>query len=167
VPSHRGTEGNETAYQLARVGFECPFIGPEPALGILAGIAKKAVRDRINRNHKEYNQTCKGFPTRTLCQKKHRTVKTELKPVTVGDSTTYRTLSPERNTFKMGLTNNPTCESCLEKDESATHILCDCESVAYLSFCHLGHYFMEPGDYQDTPLSKILHFIRSVGLLRG
>jgi hypothetical protein len=31
---------------------------------------------------------------------------------------------------------------------------------------HLGHYFLEPGDYQDTPLSKILHFIQSVGLLR-
>jgi hypothetical protein len=26
---------------------------------------------------------------------------------------------------------------------------------------------MEPGDYQDTPLSQILHFIRSVGLLQS
>jgi hypothetical protein len=25
--------------------------------------------------------------------------------------------------FKMGLTNDPTCERCLEEDESATHIL--------------------------------------------
>jgi hypothetical protein len=31
----------------------------------------------------------------------------------------------------------------------------------------LGHYFMESGDYQDTPISKILHFIQSVGLLEG
>jgi ribonuclease HI len=46
VPSHRGTEDNETAYHLARLEFECPFIGPEPALGILTGIAKKAARDR-------------------------------------------------------------------------------------------------------------------------
>jgi hypothetical protein len=30
----------------------------------------------------------------------------------------------------------------------------------------LGHYLMEPGDYQDTPFSKILHFIQSVKLLR-
>jgi hypothetical protein len=52
----------------------------------------------------------------------------------------------------MGLTKSPTCERCLEKGESATHILCDCEAIAYLKFRHLGHYFMEPGDYQDTTL---------------
>jgi hypothetical protein len=67
----------------------------------------------------------------------------------------------------MGLTDSPTCEMCLEKDEAATHILCDCEAIAYLRFRHQGHYFMEPGDYQDAPVSKILHFIRSVGLLEG
>jgi hypothetical protein len=27
--------------------------------------------------------------------------------------------------------------------------------------------FMEPGDYQDAPVSKTLHFIRIVGLLEG
>jgi hypothetical protein len=69
--------------------------------------------------------------------------------------------------FKLGLMDSATCERCLEKDESATHILCDCEAIAYLRFCHLGHYFMEPGDYQDTPISQILYFIRSVGLLEG
>jgi hypothetical protein len=67
----------------------------------------------------------------------------------------------------MGLTGSPTCERCLEKDESATHILCECEAIADLRFRHLGHYFMDPGDYQDAPISKILHFIQSVGLLEG
>jgi hypothetical protein len=42
--------------------------------------------------------------------------------------------------FKLGLTDDPTCEQCLEKDESATHILCDCEVTAYLRFCHLGQF---------------------------
>jgi hypothetical protein len=56
--------------------------------------------------------------------------------------------------FKMGFTNSPTCKRSLEKDESATYILCDCEAIAYLRFRHLGHYFMEPGDYQDAPVSK-------------
>jgi hypothetical protein len=35
--------------------------------------------------------------------------------------------------FKMGLTDDRTCERCLE-DESATHILCDCEDIANLDF---------------------------------
>jgi hypothetical protein len=35
--------------------------------------------------------------------------------------------------------------------ESATHILCDCETVAQIRFCHLGQFFMEPSDYYDAP----------------
>jgi hypothetical protein len=55
--------------------------------------------------------------------------------------------------------DNATCERCLEEDESATHILCDCEAIAYLRFCHLGQFFMEQSDYYDTPINKVLHFI--------
>jgi hypothetical protein len=83
----------------------------------------------------------------------------------VGITLTYQNLIKEE--IKMGLTQSPTSERCLGKDESATHILCDCEAIACLRFRHLGHYFMEPGDYQDSPVSKTLHFIRGVGLLEG
>jgi hypothetical protein len=65
----------------------------------------------------------------------------------------------------MGLTDDPTCERCLEEDESATHISCDCEAIANLRFRHLGQFFMEPSDYYDAPINRILHFIRSVGLI--
>jgi hypothetical protein len=57
------------------------------------------------------------------------------------------------------------CGRCLEKDESVTHILCECEAIAYLRFRHMGHYFMEPGKYHDAPIRRILHFIRRVELL--
>jgi hypothetical protein len=40
--------------------------------------------------------------------------------------------------FELGLTDDPTCERCLEEDESATHVLCDCEAIAHLRFRHLG-----------------------------
>jgi hypothetical protein len=69
--------------------------------------------------------------------------------------------------FKMGLTDDPTCERCLEEDESATHILCECEAIANLRFHHLGQFFMEPSDYYDAPINKVLHFIRSAGLIKG
>jgi hypothetical protein len=69
--------------------------------------------------------------------------------------------------FKMGLMNSPICKRCLETDESDTHIVCNCEVIAYFKFRHLGLYFTQPGDYQDTLVSKILHFIQSVGLLKG
>jgi hypothetical protein len=51
--------------------------------------------------------------------------------------------------------------------ESATHVLCDCETIAHLRFRHLGQFFMEPGDYHDGPISKVLQFVRSAGLVKG
>jgi hypothetical protein len=68
--------------------------------------------------------------------------------------------------FDLGLTDDPTCERCLE-DGSATHILFDCEATAYVRFRHLGQFFMEPSDYCDVPTYKVLHFIRGVGLIKG
>jgi hypothetical protein len=53
VPGHEGIVGNEIADQLAKVGFECPLVGPEPACGISVGVAKKAVGDWTNRDHQK------------------------------------------------------------------------------------------------------------------
>jgi hypothetical protein len=69
--------------------------------------------------------------------------------------------------FKFGLTDDLICERCLEEDESAIHILCDCEAVAHVRFRHLGQFFMEPNDYYDIPIYKVLHFIQGVGLIKG
>jgi hypothetical protein len=69
--------------------------------------------------------------------------------------------------FKLGLTDDPIYERCLEEDESATHILCLCEAVAHVRFRHLGQFFMEPSDYYGAPIYKVLHIIRGVGLLKG
>jgi hypothetical protein len=48
---------------------------------------------------------------------------------------------------------------------SAIHILC--EAMAYLKFHHLDQFFMEPIDYYDVPINKVLHFIQSVGLIKS
>jgi hypothetical protein len=71
VPGHEGIAGNETADQLAKIGAEYPFIGPEPACGISTVVAKKAIRDWTMVNHKleifNWTQTSKEIHTRTLC----------------------------------------------------------------------------------------------------
>jgi hypothetical protein len=48
-----------------------------------------------------------------------------------------------------------------------THILSDCEAIDYLRFRHMGQFFSEPSDYYDAPINKVLHFIRSLGLIKG
>jgi hypothetical protein len=73
----------------------------------------------------------------------------------------------KRRLFKLELTDDPTCEMCLEVDESATHVLWYCEAIAHLRFRHLGQFFMQPSDYYDASTSKVLHFIRSVRLIKG
>jgi hypothetical protein len=63
-------------------------------------------------------------------------------------------------TFQIGIdTDDPTCERCLQEDEPATHVLCDCEAIVHLRFRHLGQFFMEPSDFYEAPISKDLHFI--------
>jgi hypothetical protein len=47
-----------------------------------------------------------------------------------------------------------------------SHVLCACEAIAHLRFCHLDQFFMEPGDYDDAPISRVLQFMRSAGLLK-
>jgi hypothetical protein len=69
--------------------------------------------------------------------------------------------------LKLGLTDDPICERCIEEGESATHILSDCEATAYLRFLHLGQLFLEPSDYSDRPINKVIHFIRGAGLVKG
>jgi hypothetical protein len=81
----------------------------------------------------------------------------------VGD----RTMQPERTPLQNGITGEPQLWKLSRKNETATHILCDCEGIAYLRFRHLNHYVKESGDYQGFPISKIVRFIRSAGILNG
>jgi hypothetical protein len=69
--------------------------------------------------------------------------------------------------YKLGLMDDPTYKRCLEDDESATRVLCDCDAMARLRFCHLSQFLMLTDDYYDTPTSKVLQFIWSVGLTKG
>jgi hypothetical protein len=161
------------ADQLAKTGSEHPFIGPEPVCGISVGVAKKAVRDWTNRNHKEYWESITGLreakgliqgPSARRTKDLLKLNRDQLRQV-VGLLTGHCHL--KGHLFKLGLANDPICERCLEEVESATHILCDCEAVAHIKFHHLGQFFMEPSDYYDGPIDKVLHFIQSVGLIRG
>jgi hypothetical protein len=75
----------------------------------------------------------------------------------MGGRTIYRNCHLKGYLFKLGLTDDPTWERCLGKDESPTHILHDCETIAYLKFRHLGQFFMKPSEYYGAPINKVLH----------
>jgi hypothetical protein len=173
VPGQEGIVGNETADQLTRMGSEHPFIRPEPACGISVGDAKKVVKDWTNINHKVYWESVAGLtqakglilrPSARRMKDLLRLNRDQLRWV-VGLLTGHCQL--KAHLFKLGLTDDPICERCLEEDESDTHILCDCEAVAHVRFRDLGQFFMGPSDYYDAPIYKVLHFSRGVGLIKG
>jgi hypothetical protein len=110
------------ADQLARTGSEHPFTGPEPTCGISIGVAKKAARDCMNRNHKK-NKTwraiiglkqAKGFipgPSARRTKDLLKLNRYQLRWVT-GLFTGHCHL--KGHLFKLGLANDPTCLRSLE-----------------------------------------------------
>jgi hypothetical protein len=52
----------------------------------------------------------------------------------------------------------PTCRG-MSREVRISHA--HCQAIANLWFRHMGHYFLEPSDYHDDAIRKVLHFIRS------
>jgi hypothetical protein len=55
-----GIDGNEIADQLARQGSSHPLVGPDPAFGIPAKVAKGVIRDCMCRKREEHWQSIRG-----------------------------------------------------------------------------------------------------------
>jgi hypothetical protein len=129
VPGHEGIAGNETADHLARTGSQHPFTGPEPLCGISFGVAKRAVKDWMNKTHikqwesiTELKQAKELIPGPSVKRSKDLLKLSRDKfRWMMGLFTGYCHL--KGHLFKLGLTNDPTCERCLEEDESAIHPL--------------------------------------------
>jgi hypothetical protein len=126
VPGHEGIAGNELADQLARTGSEHPFTGPEPACSISIGAARKAVSNWLNRKHtKQWESIIELRQAKELISEPSAKRTRDLLKLNrdqlrwiVGLYTGHCHL--KGHLFKMGLTNDPICETCLEADESAT-----------------------------------------------
>jgi hypothetical protein len=54
---------------------------------------------------------------------------------------------------------------CRKETETASQILCECETLAELIFCHLGKHFTEPNNHDKIALCRILYFIGGTILL--
>jgi hypothetical protein len=166
VLGHEATVGNETADQLVRTGSEHPFTGREPARGISIAVVKKVVSGWTNRNHRKYWTSTAGLKQAKglISGPSARETKDLLKL----NRDQLRLLKGHCHLkgylFKLGLTDDPICERCLEEDQSATHPVW---YEAHVRVRHLGLFFMEPSDYYDAPVYQVLHFIRGVGLIKG
>jgi hypothetical protein len=68
----------------------------------------------------------KGTYTRFLCQKNEGLLKLNRDQLRWMVELLTGHCHIKGHLFKLGLADDPICERCLEEDESATHILCNC-----------------------------------------
>jgi hypothetical protein len=143
-----------------KIGSEHLLTRPEPACGISIGVPKRVARDWMNRKHTKQWESITGLkqtkgliagPSARRTKDLLKLNRDQLRWL-VGLFTEHCHL--KGLLFKLGLTNDPICERGLEEDESAVHVLCDCEVIPHSRFLHLDQFFMEPSDYYDAPMSK-------------
>ena len=173
VPGHRGISGNETADELAKLGSETPFIGPEPVLGIPYGSIRKTVTDLVKtknykvwinskdqRQTKELNQNYPGIRAKELLNLDKGQIK-----VAIGLLTGHCKLRRHLNII--GVKDSALCRGCLYEEESSSHVLCKCENYSAQRFEYLGYHMLDPWELMNVPIKCLLKFISAIGLLKA
>jgi hypothetical protein len=69
--------------------------------------------------------------------------------------------------FTMELVDSPGCDGCKQAIEMTSRALCNSEAVAVLRFGQLCHHLSKLDGIANISLSKVLHFVQSVGLLNA
>jgi hypothetical protein len=143
-----GVDGNEMAYQLARQGSLCPFIGREPAVVISAKIAREVIRGWRNRKYIEYWQSVcgqrqvKGFLKTPSAKRAGQLLSLNRNQLRILTRLLIGHCYLKGHLFKFWLVNSP-----------ASQILYHCKALAALRFRCLGHCFMKPGPLRISLLA--------------
>lgn len=168
-PGHSGHAGNEKADELARHGAETPLMGPEPACSISIG----SVRTEVGRwLHKEQTKAWQAMPEhrslkklRILPSRKHTShllnlSRKEARRV-VGLLTGHCALRHHlhRITVYQG---SQLCRWCDMEDETADHVLLECEALARRRLQSLGLPGEELENIRKNPIGSIRKFIQEV-----
>jgi hypothetical protein len=98
-------------------------MGPEPACGILAGVATQAARDWLKRNHKNIGHLSAshiGLPSKWTWGL-----------VETAEILYTEHCSQKGHLFKLELTNSPVWGRCLNEDETTSHVSLGCEATGH------------------------------------
>ena len=61
--------------------------------------------------------------------------------------------------WKMKIEPEPTCEQCLEEEESVEHFLTECPAFSIPRYYTLGNMFLKQKDLPNLKVKKILEFV--------
>jgi len=172
LPGHSGIEGNEAADRHARKASSEPFIGPEPVLPPPWCIAMERYGNWEKAEHKKYWNATPGlrqskmFIGEELIDAPNSELmalnKNDLRTL-IGLYTGHSRLGKHLQTIGVS-SDSPMCRLCLEADETAHHILCECDALARLRMEILGNGYPQPDFYHTLPIKDVLRLIKSANI---
>lgn len=172
IPSHSSYEGNEAADELARAGSAAALIGPLPVIPLSKGWVKSLITDWLANEHKRhwltpadsYRQT-RNIISEPLSRNDAKRLISLSKPVLrklVGFATGHSYF--RRHLKTIGLAQNSQCERCLEDEETAYHLLCDCPALSQRRRRYMGDSFLNEDSLLRAGIWKIKSFISGINL---
>lgn len=172
VPGHEGIEGNEMADELAKKGADGSLIGPEPFCGYSLSHFKTLFTQWERRKMTQHWLTSPiGSHSRdfVFCSKKRanevlQLSKPDLKTL-VGLLTGHCAL--RSHMYTIGRSDTRLCRLCLEEDETARHILCECAAIARIRLQHFGERFPKPLTIRGVDPKGIVKFFNELEDLKG
>jgi hypothetical protein len=69
-----------------------------------------------------------------------------------------------RSLYLLGLLDSPLCRRCRVREETSTHILCECEALTSLRHECPGNFTLEPEDIRSFDMGAILRYSKVAGL---
>ena len=168
VPGHSGIAGNERADQLARLGSSTQFIGPEPVLGLPVRAVKAQISKWCSARHLDW------WRARTDCRQAREFIpgpRTKFSKMLLSlsrDSLRFLVGLLSGHYFRahfcrIGLGNTATCRFCLRSDETAIHIVSECDGLAAARLRFWGMAYPSPRDLWELPAGVLLELRKALG----
>lgn len=170
-----GTRGHWWKFyssSISQASTSHPLIGPQPALGISAKVAKGVIRGWTSRKLEEYWQSSQEQRQGNEFFKRPAKRAGELLNLSRNQPRIIMRLLPghyhlKGHLFKLVLEGSLGWDRCKRSCKMVAPVLCDCEALVVPRFRHLGQHFLKPSDVANISISIVLHLVQSVGLLNA
>ncbi|RVE42973.1 hypothetical protein evm_012377 [Chilo suppressalis] len=169
IKGHSGSRGNDAVDELARKGSDTTPTGPEPIVPIPVCCLVNKIREHTAALHQQHwleletcRQTKLALPrvnaafSKTLLQLSKPTLR-----MVTGTITGHAHFN--RHLFNIGVMDSPLCKGCMEAEETAIHVLLECNGVAE----YRAKYFGSPENLQEavTNVKALGVFLAELGWL--